>query len=201
MREDNDPRRPSLGSAINVVVVVRTGYISTMPLPTGRTGAGRGVMEIDWEFFGELCRGLALKIAREYDPEIVLGVTKAGVIPGVVVASILQRDFATIAITRPGGRRRPTLLEGPPDALAGLRVLIVDETCDSGDTLKLARASAKKARPAEVRTAVSFKTGAYVPDFHALETENFIILPWDREVIVDDELTMRPEYVEKLGTT
>jgi hypothetical protein len=32
---------------------------------TTRTSASRGVMEIDWEFFGELCRGLALKIAGD----------------------------------------------------------------------------------------------------------------------------------------
>ena len=174
------------------------GYIFRMPTRTNKPGARRGVMEVDWEFFGELCRGLALKIAHDYDPEIVLGVTKAGVIPGVVVASILQKDFATIAITRPGIGRRPTLLEGPPDALAGLRVLIVDETCDSGDTLKLARATVKKAGPAEVRTAVSFKTGGYSPDYHALATENFIILPWDREVVVGEELILRPEYAKKL---
>ncbi len=173
-------------------------YISPMLRQRDRTGSGRGVMEIDWEFFGELCRGLALKIAKDFDPEIVLGVTKAGVIPGVVVASILQRDFATIAITRPGGRRRPTLLEGPPEALSGLRVLIVDETCDSGDTLKVARAAVKKSGPAEIRTAVSFQTGGYAPDYHALATENFIILPWDREVVVDDELIVRPEYAARL---
>ncbi len=174
------------------------GYISSMLPRTTQPGSSRGVMEVDWEFFGELCRGLALKIARDYDPEIVLGVTKAGVIPGVVVASILQKDFATIAITRPGRRRRPTLLEGPPHSFAGLRVLIVDETCDSGDTLKLARSTVKKSGPAEVRTAVSFKTGGYSPDYHALATENFIILPWDREVIVGDELILRPEYAKKL---
>jgi len=51
----------------------------------------RGVLEVDWAFFGEICRALALKVAREFDPEVVLGVAKAGVIPGVVVASILQR--------------------------------------------------------------------------------------------------------------
>ena len=53
--------------------------------------------------------------------------------------------------------------------------------------------------PAEVRTAVSFKTGGYSPDYHALATENYIILPWDREVIVDDKLILRPEYAAKLG--
>ena len=171
-------------------------------LPQKTTTRGhRGVMEIDWEFFGELCRGLALKIAADFDPDIVLGVTRAGVIPGVVVASILQKDFATIAITRPGGRRRPTLLEGPPEALSGLAVLIVDETCDSGDTLKVARAAVKKSGPAEVRTAVSFKTGGYAPDYHALATENLIILPWDRDVIVNEELVMRPEYRDWLKGT
>lgn len=158
-----------------------------------------GVMEIDWEFFGELCRSLALTIARDYEPDLVIGITKAGVIPGVVVASILQKDFATISITRPGGRHRPTLLGDVPKALAGLRVLIVDETCDSGDTLKLARSSVKKAAPAELRTAVSFKTGEYRPDYFALESDSLIVLPWDRNVIVGGELIVRPEYAGRLG--
>src|SRR5256886_14270299 len=63
-------------------------------------------LEVDWPFFGELCRALALKIFREYDPDVVIGIAKAGVIPGAVVASILQRDFASVAITRTetGGR-------------------------------------------------------------------------------------------------
>ncbi len=37
-------------------------------------------------------------------------------------------------------------------------------------------------------SAVSFKTGDYAPDFHAFETDNFIILPWDREIIQGGEL-------------
>jgi hypothetical protein len=41
----------------------------------------RGVLEVDWPFFGEICRALALRVARDYQPEIVLGVAKAGVIP------------------------------------------------------------------------------------------------------------------------
>jgi hypothetical protein len=31
-----------------------------------------------------------------------------------------------------------------------------------------------------------------------METESTIILPWDREILVDGELVMRPEYVEAL---
>src|SRR3989442_7059307 len=95
-----------------------------------KTGFGRktphGVLQVDWPFFGELCRALALKIFREYDPDVVIGIARAGVIPGAVVASILQRDFASMAITRtetggrPGGIARPTRpLTGRPGAVVG----------------------------------------------------------------------------------
>src|SRR5437762_7997999 len=72
-----------------------------------------GVLEADWPFFGEMCRALALKIFREYDPEAVLGIARARVIPGAVVASILQRDFASMAITRTAPGRRPAATAGP----------------------------------------------------------------------------------------
>lgn len=160
--------------------------------------ASRGVLEIDWPFFGELCRALALKVAREYQPEVVLGIAKAGVIPGVVVASILQVEFASMAVTRHDADSEPMLVAGPPGTIRGRRVLLVDETCDTGSTFKLALNEVRAMKPAEVRTAVSFKTGPYQADFHAFATEKLIILPWDREVIIDGELVTRPDYVQWL---
>ena len=158
----------------------------------------RGVLEVDWAFFGEIARALALKVARDYDPEVVLGVAKAGVIPGAVVASILQREFSSMVVTRRSEGGAPVLVAGPPATMKGRRVLVVDETCDTGSTLKLALSEVRALKPKEVRTAVSFKTGPYKPDYFAFETENFIILPWDREIIVNGEIVMRPDYAEKL---
>ena len=158
----------------------------------------RGVLEIDWPLFGELCRALALKVAREYDPEVILGIAKAGVIPGVVVASILQREFSSMVVTRKNSESLPVLVSGPPPSVKGRRVLIVDETCDTGHTIRLALNEVKSARPTEVRTAVSFKTGSFAPDFHSFETDKFIILPWDREVVEDGQLVTRPDYVRYL---
>src|SRR5438874_1911826 len=152
----------------------KTGFVRKTP---------HGVLQVDWPFFGELCRALALKIFREYDPDVVIGIARAGVIPGAVVASILQRDFASVAITRQETGARPVVIAGPPRIVAGRRVLIVDETCDSGDTMKLALNAVRELKPAAVKTAVSFRTGPYQPDFYALETDNFIILPWVREVM------------------
>jgi hypoxanthine phosphoribosyltransferase len=163
------------------------------------TPSPRGVFEVDWPLFGELCRALALRVARDYQPEVVLGVAKAGVIPGVVVASILQCDFASMVVTRKETDADPILVVGPPASIRGRRVLVVDETCDTGNTLKLALSEVRALRPREVQTAVSFKTGEYAPDFFAFATEKLIILPWDREIIQGGELVMRPDYAAWLG--
>lgn len=73
-------------------------------------------------------------------------------------------------------------------------MLIVDETCDSGDTMRLAVAAVVNSGASEVRTAVSFRTGDYEPDYAALETAATIVLPWDREILVDGELLPNPKY-------
>jgi len=159
----------------------------------------RGTLVVDWAFFGEISRALALHVAREYQPEVVLGIAKAGVIPGAVVASILQCDFASMIVTRQTEGGDPVLVVGPPASIRGRRVLIVDETCDTGHTMRLALSEVRALRPAEVRTAVSFKTGPFAPDYHAFETENFIILPWDREIVQNGELVTRPDYAARLG--
>src|SRR5256714_10038065 len=118
--------------------------------------APHGVLEVDWPFFGEMCRALALKIFREYDPDVVIGIARAGVIPGAVVASILQRDFASMAITRTETGGRPVVIAGPTRLVTGRRGLIVDGTCHTGATLKLAPHALRRPKAAALQTARSF---------------------------------------------
>src|ERR1051325_6050161 len=162
----------------------------------------KGVFEVEWPLFGELSRGLALKVAREYDPEIVIGIATAGVIPAAVIAAILDRDFYSMIVSRRFGsesvRETPAVLSAAPTAVRRKRVLVVDETCDTGDTIRLAVASLVNAGAAEVRTAIAFSTGPYRPDFHALATESPIVLPWDREVLIEGELVPNPLYAQAL---
>jgi uncharacterized protein len=158
----------------------------------------KGVMHIEWPLFGELSRALALKVARAYDPEVVVGIATAGVVPGAVVSAILGREFHSIMVSRryraETVRETPAVLGSAPAEVRGRRVLIVDETCDSGATMRLAVAAIINAGATQVRTAVSFKTGTFETDFHALATESTIVLPWDREVLVDGELVPNPMY-------
>ena len=133
---------------------------------------------------------------------MVLGIATAGVVPGAVVAAILNREFHSIVVSRrfraDTVRERPAVLSAAPPDVRGRRVLIVDETCDTGDTIRLAVAAAVNAGASDVRTAVAFKTGEFKPDFYGLATESTIILPWDREILVDGELVPNPLYAEAL---
>src|SRR5437667_9454584 len=97
--------------------------------PRAARNPPHGVLEVDWPFFGEMCRALALKIFRDYDPEVVIGIARAGVIPGAVVASILQRDFASMAITRPETPGRPGVISRPTRLVTGRRVPGARDTC------------------------------------------------------------------------
>lgn len=163
----------------------------------------KGVFEVEWPLFGELSRALALKVVRSYDPEMVVGVATAGVVPGAVIAAILDREFHSILVSRryqaETVRDTPAVFGQVPPGVRGKRVLIVDETCDSGATMRLAVSAIVNTGAAEVRTAVAFKTGTYEPDYHALATESTIVLPWDREVLFNGELVPNPLYRETIG--
>ena len=167
------------------------------------TPGGEQYLDLSWEMFGELCRALALKVAREFDPEVVIGVARAGAIPGAVVASILRVDFHSMKISRKEGheqvRERPAVLSAAPPQAEGKRVLLVDEIATSGDTLRLGLAALREVHPREVRTATSFvRTRGYKPDYFALATDQVVIFPWDRKIFEGDQLVVNPRYEQVL---
>ena len=145
---------------------------------------------------------MALKVSRSYHPDVVVGVATAGVVPGAVVAAMLGCDFHSILVSRKYHaetvRDTPAVFGEAPPQVLNRRVLLVDETCDGGDTMRLAIAALHHAGAVEVRTAVCFRTGNYEPDYHALATESAVVLPWDREVIVAGALIPNPAYRELL---
>ena len=156
-------------------------------------------LDLSWEMFGELCRALALKVARDYDPEVVVGIARAGALPGAVIATILGVDFYSMKISRKGDddqvRDRPEVLSAAPREVEGKRVLIVDEVTTSGATLRLVLAAVRDTRPTEVRTATSFaRTRGYKPDYFALETDAEVVRPWDHHLLEEDEFVANPRY-------
>ena len=77
-------------------------------------------------------------------------------------------------------------------------MLLVDSTCESGATMRLALNVLKEEGAKQVKTAVAIRTGAFAPDFVGLQNPSFVILPWDHDVIEDGKLVVRPDYAEAL---
>lgn len=173
----------------------------TSPIPSGSSPLVRAdqYMELSWEMFGEFCRALAMRVAREYDPEMVIGIARAGVIPGAIIASLLRVDFYSMKISRwEGGERvreRPAVLSAAPVQARGKRIVVVDEITTSGDTFRLALAAVRDVQPKEIRTAATFvRPMGFKPDYFALETDQTVVFPWDRKVFDGEEWVVNPRY-------
>lgn len=158
----------------------------------------QGRFDLSWELFGEMCRVLAMRVARDYRPDIVIGIATAGVMPAATVAAMLEADFEAMKISRRDGdsfRSQPRVMSATPVVCRGKRVLVVDEIATSGDTMRLALAAVREVGPADVRTAATFvRPGGWRPDYFAMESEQLIVYPWDRQVVADGELKAGPMY-------
>ena len=180
-----------------------TGMTDPLSGPTPGASRPEQFLDLSWEMFGELCRALALRVAREYEPELVVGIARAGVIPGAVIASILRVDFYSMKISRKRGdevvRDRPEILSAAPPQVRGKRVVLVDEITSSGDTLRLGLAACRDVGPRELRTATCFvRPQGYKPDYYSLETDNTIIFPWDRKIFAGYDLVVNPRYEDAI---
>lgn len=160
-----------------------------------------GPLELSWEVFGELCRALGVKVARSgCVPDLVIGIAKGGVIPGAVIASILRCDFFSMKISRRVGTEvvsdEPRILSAAPRQAAGKRVLVVDEICSTGQTLRIALNALRQVKPAELWTATNLvKVRGHRPDFYAIETDATVVFPWDRQVVDEHgQLVVNPIY-------
>lgn len=160
----------------------------------------RGVRDVSWTDFYGLCKGLALAAAA-FRPDVVVGLLRGGVYPAMQIAHLLRTDFLAVRLTRRVRdevvRADPLWLVRPDATVAGRRVLVVDEVCDSGQTLRMARDEVLRAGAAGVATCVLYAHTRHVevPDLIGLISDELLLNPWDREILVDGRFTTSPEYV------
>ncbi len=164
----------------------------------------RGVLPISWTDFHSLCKGLALAVAP-WRPEVILGIARAGLYPATLLSHLLGCELYPIRLTRRETdvvvRAHPLWLVRPPAAVAGRRVLIVDEICESGETLRMAADGALTLGAAGARAAVLYahSSGRDAADYLGLISDALIVNPWDRELLRGGRFIPHPEYVVALA--
>lgn len=162
-----------------------------------------GVLDLTWEVLGRLCHELVEKILAEYAPEVVVGVAKGGVVPGVVIASALRVNFFPIKLSRRDNEKRvrdqPQVLVPAGDYVRGQRVLLVDDMCVTRRTLVAAQAALEPFAPARVRYAsLAVHEFSEMPDWFALKTNALILFPWEKGVFTNGGWQLIPEYQQEL---
>ncbi len=117
---------------------------------------------------------------------------------------MLQTEIYTVRVSR-GVKdivkyKNPRWLAEPPPHVQGQRVLIVDEICDSGETISMVKGRVEAMGAKEVKSAVLYAHtwGASVPDYIGVITDALVLNPWDREVLKEGVFQFHPEYVEAL---
>ena len=67
-----------------------------------------GVEEIRWSRLAHLLPKLAQKIRGDWQPEIVVGIAKGGVIPAAYLSSVFRLDFFPIKLSSRHNEEMPT---------------------------------------------------------------------------------------------
>jgi len=163
----------------------------------------QGIHPISWEEFHGICKALALAVSR-FQPEAILPVGRGGYYPGTLLAHILQVEVYPVRISRRVNDvvkyGEPHWIAPPSAEIAHKRVLVVDEICDSGKTLRLVKEKALAMGASSVKSAVLYAhtKSADVPDYIGIITDELLMNPWDREILQDGTFQFHPEYAGAL---
>lgn len=144
---------------------------------------------VTWEQVVGMCRDLAHRM-RDRSFDAVLGIARGGLVPTALIAQELGlRDVMVASVASYSGDVPGPLrfLQFPEDRqLAGRRVLVADDTWETGHTLHEVRERAERAG-AEVTVAVLHykpKRSLYLaehPDLWCVETAEWVLYPWERD--------------------
>jgi len=157
-----------------------------------------GIRPISWDEFARLSATLAERLAPE-GIEIVIGIARAGLFPGTAVACALRRELYPVRVTRRVDDevtfKTPVWRVPVATDVAGKVVVVVDEIADTGETLALVCDAAREHGAARVLTAclVSHSWATPAPDISVLVSDELVLFPWDRQVLIDGRWQQHPE--------
>lgn len=163
----------------------------------------KGYLPIDWDCFHKIVNGIVLSLKEK--PDVIIGISRGGLYPATFLSHILQIELIPIQLSR---RVNDVITYATPkwvikpseEDIRNKKVLIVDEICDSGETLEMVKDFVKSLNPNDIKTAVlySHKKSSNIPDYIGKITDELVLNPWDRVVLNSTRLEPNKEYLEAL---
>ncbi len=156
-----------------------------------------GFHEASWDDFDRLTAKLTEALA-DAGVEAVVGIGRGGLFPASQIAGALRRELYPVRVSRRVDdrvvRETPEWVVPVVDRVAGRTVAVVDDVADSGETLALVRERVEGLGAARVVTAALFahSWSEPRPDVVGMDTDAFVVLPWDRTIFTEGEWRRHP---------
>ncbi len=144
--------------------------------------------KISWQKADAMCAKLAAKVKRSFHPDLLIGISRGGLVPLRLLSDYLEvRELGVVGVKFYSAvgktKGKPVVTQRLNVAVAGKKVLVVDDVADSGKTLALVVKMLKKRGAKAVRSAtLHYKKSSIVkPDFYVKETRDWIVYPWEKQ--------------------
>jgi hypoxanthine phosphoribosyltransferase len=145
------------------------------------------LLHTTWEDVERLSEELAQKIIESgFEPDLVVAISRGGFDPARILCDQLGiRRLASVQVEFYSGiqdtAEKPRIVYPLNADVRGKRVLLVDDVSDTGDSLMLAKEHVLAGSPGELKVAtLHIKPWTSLrPDYHASETEAWIVYPWE----------------------
>ena len=140
-----------------------------------------------WEDVERLSEELAQKIIENgYEADIVVAISRGGFDPARILCDQLGvRRLASVQVEFYSGiqdtAEKPRIVYPLNANVTGKSVLVIDDVSDTGVSLEAAREHILEQGPGDLKVATLHikPWTSFRPDYHASETEAWIVYPWE----------------------
>jgi hypoxanthine phosphoribosyltransferase len=110
------------------------------------------------------------------DFDFVVGISRGGLIPAALLAIKLNKPLATVYIDK-----QNNVYLDRKDWILGKKVLLIDDICRTGTTLKTMKHFLKKNEVADIKTLTLYclSQSRFQPDIVVSESNENVSFPWD----------------------
>jgi hypoxanthine phosphoribosyltransferase len=156
---------------------------------------------LSWEDVQVLCEKVSDKIIESgYRPDLLIAISRGGFDPARIMSDQLDiRKLASLQIIYYTGlntrRDEPEVLFPLNAQVKDLKVLVIDDVSDSGNSLIAVKKYVEDKGAAEVKLATLHHKpwSKFKPDYYADEVDKWIIYPWEPRESVKDLVHMLTE--------
>lgn len=147
---------------------------------------GEEKLYVSWKEFDSYCVNLSNKL-RDWAPNAIMAVARGGLMVGVRLSHLLEDvkiGYVEVKyyIDSETRKPRPAMVLPPTMNVSSMKVVVVDDVVDTGDTLKLVIENLMLQNPSEIKTAtLTYKKWSKVkPDYYSFgPVDKWVVFPWE----------------------